>query len=149
MRPMLLGFALCGILLAGCSSHGTLGIIANPVVDAGALLKAGKSYKELGYVEGQKCRHFILAIIPFGDGDLAHAVYDALAQRGGAMQCLMRMSKPACMAFFQFIMSIHLPAPRSRESLLSSIRIMGPKQSPYSERNSNFLVIAYANMRCT
>jgi hypothetical protein len=83
MRSVLLGLALCGALLAGCSSHGTLGIIANPMVDAGALLKAGKSYKELGYVESQKCRHFILAIIPFGDGDLAHAVYEALAQRGG------------------------------------------------------------------
>ena len=83
MRSMLLGLALCGTILAGCSSHGTLGIIAKPMLDAGGLLKAGKSYKELGPVEGQKCRHFILAIIPFGDGDLAHAVEEALAPKEG------------------------------------------------------------------
>lgn len=83
MRRTLLGLALGGILLAGCSSHGTLAIVAKPMVDAGGLLKAGRSYHELGPVEGQTCRHFILAIIPFGDGDLAHAVEEALAPKGG------------------------------------------------------------------
>jgi hypothetical protein len=53
------------------------------MADAGGLLKAGRSYHELGPVEGQTCRHFILAIIPFGDGDLAHAVEEALAPKGG------------------------------------------------------------------
>jgi hypothetical protein len=82
VKPLILWLALCGILLAGCSSSGTLGIIAKPMADPGGLIKAGRSYQELGYVEGQKCRHFILAVIPFGEGDLAHAVDEALAQKG-------------------------------------------------------------------
>lgn len=34
-------------------------------------------------MEGQKCRNFLLAIVPWGDGDLAHAVEEALAEKGG------------------------------------------------------------------
>jgi len=84
MRPPLLRLALCSILLlAGCSSSGTLGIITKPMADPGGILKAGRPFQELGSVEGQKCRHFVLAVIPWGEGDVAHAVEEALAQKGG------------------------------------------------------------------
>jgi hypothetical protein len=46
-------------------------------------LKSGRPFQELGPVEGQQCRHFVLAIIPWGQGDVSHAVEDALAQTGG------------------------------------------------------------------
>ena len=51
--------------------------------DPASLLKSGRTFKELGPVEGQACRHFVLAIIPWGKGDFGHAVDEALEQRGG------------------------------------------------------------------
>lgn len=73
----------CAFLLAGCSSSGTLGIVTKSTADPVALLKAGRHYQELGPVEGQSCRHFVLAVVPWGEGDVTHAVDKALEQRGG------------------------------------------------------------------
>jgi hypothetical protein len=70
-------------LFAGCSSNGTLSIIAKPLADPAGLLRSGRQFKELGPVEGQQCRHFVLAVIPWGQSDVAHVVEDALAQTGG------------------------------------------------------------------
>ena len=71
------------IFLTGCSSSGTLGIVTQSSADPASLLRSGKAFKELGPVEGQACRHFVLAIIPWGQGDFGHAVDQALAQKGG------------------------------------------------------------------
>lgn len=71
------------VFLAGCSSSGTLGIVTKSTADNAALLKSGRAFQELGPVEGQACRHFVLAIIPWGEGDFANAVDKALAQKGG------------------------------------------------------------------
>jgi hypothetical protein len=49
--------------------------------EPGALLKSGRTFQELGPVEGQACRHFVLAIIPWGEGDFAHAVDQALEKK--------------------------------------------------------------------
>jgi hypothetical protein len=51
--------------------------------DPTSLLKNSQGYEELGPVEGQACRHFILAIIPFGQSDMAKAVDNALETTGG------------------------------------------------------------------
>lgn len=83
MRSMRLGLIFSCALLVGCSSSGTLGIIGKPLADPAGLLRSGRAFQELGYVEGQQCRHFVLAIIPWGESDVAHVVEEALAQRGG------------------------------------------------------------------
>jgi hypothetical protein len=46
-------------------------------------LKSGVAFEELGPAEGSACRHFVIAVIPFGDSTLSSAVDDALAQKGG------------------------------------------------------------------
>lgn len=83
MRFAILGVTLCCLLMVGCSSSGNFGILIKPMADPAGLLKSGRSYQELGPVEGQACRHFVLAIIPWGEGDVAHAVEEALAPKGG------------------------------------------------------------------
>jgi len=74
---------LMALLLFGCSSTGTLGIVARSTGDPGALLRNGKSFKELGAVSGSSSRFFLLAIVPWGDGTFSTAVNDALAKKGG------------------------------------------------------------------
>ena len=73
---------LCSFI-AGCSSTGTLGIVTKSSADPGEILKVGKNYQELGPTEGQACRHFVLAIIPWGESDFAEAVDKALEKSGG------------------------------------------------------------------
>ena len=69
--------------LAGCSSSGTLGIVTRSSADPASLLRSGRTFEEIGPAEGQACRHFVLAIIPWGQGDFAKAVDKALEQRQG------------------------------------------------------------------
>jgi len=83
MRRSLWIIAASVMFLAGCSSSGTLGIVTKSSADPASLLRSGRAFKELGQVEAQACRHFVLAIIPWGQGDFAKAVDDALVQRGG------------------------------------------------------------------
>ena len=70
-------------MLVGCSTPGTLGIVTKSSVDPASLLKNSQGYEELGPAEGQACRHFILAIIPFGQSNMAKAVDKALESTGG------------------------------------------------------------------
>jgi hypothetical protein len=74
---------LTGILLYGCASVGTLGIVTKSAGDPGAMLRNQQSYKELGPVEGKACRFFALAVIPWGDATLSTAVDGALAKVNG------------------------------------------------------------------
>jgi hypothetical protein len=71
------------IMLAGCTSVGTLGIVTRSTGDPGSLLRNPTQYKELGVVEGEACRYFLLAIVPWGDATLTTAVDQALATVGG------------------------------------------------------------------
>lgn len=71
------------ILLGGCSSSGTLGIVTKSSADPASLLRSGRTFKELGPVQAQVCRHFVLAIIPWGESDFGRAVDKALVERGG------------------------------------------------------------------
>lgn len=82
-RTLLLSFALMTLVIAGCSSSGTLGIVTRSTADAGGLLKSGRSFQDLGPAEGTACRHFVLAIIPWGDSTFSTAVDNALLQKGG------------------------------------------------------------------
>jgi len=75
--------AACAIVLAGCSSSGTLGIVTKSSADPASLLRSGRAFKELGPVQGEACRHFLIAVIPWGESDVARAVDRALVERGG------------------------------------------------------------------
>ncbi len=74
---------LGGALLSGCTSVGNLGIVTKPSANNADRLKSGVSFEELGPVEGSACRHFILAVIPFGNSSFSKAVDEALGQKGG------------------------------------------------------------------
>ena len=71
------------VILTGCSSTGNLGIVTKPSADNAERLRSGVKFEELGPVEGSSCRHFVRAVIPFGDGSFSKAVEDALSSRGG------------------------------------------------------------------
>ena len=79
----LTGLFVVIFVLTGCTSVGNLGIVTKPSADAASLLKSGRAYKELGPAEGEACRHFLLAIIPWGDSSFSTAVNNALAEKGG------------------------------------------------------------------
>ena len=78
---------LIGVLvmfgLAGCVSVGSLGIIAKSSIDPVSVLKTAHSVKDLGPAEGQSCRYFVIAVIPWGNSDVQTAVDKALASSGG------------------------------------------------------------------
>ena len=79
----LTGLFVVIFVLTGCTSVGNLGIVTKPSADAASLLKSGRAYKELGPAEGEACRHFLLAVIPWGDSSFSTAVNNALAEKGG------------------------------------------------------------------
>ena len=70
-------------MLVGCSTTGTLGMVTKSSADPASLLKTNQGYEELGPAEGKACRHLILAIIPFGQSDMAKAVDKALETTSG------------------------------------------------------------------
>jgi hypothetical protein len=75
---------LLGLLaLAGCVSVGSLGVITKSSVDPASTLKTAHTVKDLGQTEGQACRYFIIAVIPWGNSDIQTAVDRALAPTGG------------------------------------------------------------------
>lgn len=69
---------LAAVVLTGCTSVGTLGIVTKSTGDPGAMLKNAQSYKELGPVQGGACRFFLAGVIPWGDATLSTAVENAL-----------------------------------------------------------------------
>ena len=74
---------VCCLLTSGCTSTGALGLVTARE-DASTVLTQGPlTYDELGAVEGEACRHFVLAIIPWGASDFRAAVDDALSKKGG------------------------------------------------------------------
>ena len=71
------------LALAGCTSTGNFGLITRPSASPGELLSGSHPYKELGPVQGQACRFFLLAIVPWGDSTPTTAVDRALKRSGG------------------------------------------------------------------
>jgi hypothetical protein len=80
---VLMALVLFAVTLSACTSVGTLGIVTKPSADPGALLKGGQPYKELGSVQGEACRFYLLSLIPWGDATFSKAVNEALAKSGG------------------------------------------------------------------
>jgi len=83
MKVKLMVLLLVVLALSGCSSSGNLGMIVKSSADPGALLTNKTSYREIGPTEGEACRFFILAVIPFGSSDVSAAVDEALLKSGG------------------------------------------------------------------
>ncbi len=83
MLIRILVVALIIAMAAGCSSTGTMGIAAKSMADPGGLLKAGRSYSEIGPAYGRSCRFIAIGIVPFGNGTFTSALEDALAATGG------------------------------------------------------------------
>jgi len=75
-------FALA-VTVLGCTSVGHLGIVTRASANNADRLKAGVQFEELGPSEGTACRHFLVAVIPFGNSTFSSAVEEALAARGG------------------------------------------------------------------
>ena len=71
------------VFMFGCSSMGSLGIVAKSSMDPVSFLQTSHSVKDLGPAEGRACRFFILAVIPWGNSDIQAAVDQALAKTGG------------------------------------------------------------------
>jgi hypothetical protein len=71
------------VLSTGCTSVGNLGIVTKPLANNAEVLKSGTQFEELGPVEATACRHFIIAVIPFGNSALPKAVEKALDEKGG------------------------------------------------------------------
>ena len=82
-KQITLGFLLLIVLASGCTSTGTLGIVTKGSANPAALLQSAQGFEELGLTEGRACRHFILAIIPFGNSNVEEAVNIALEKTGG------------------------------------------------------------------
>jgi hypothetical protein len=76
-------FVILGMLVAGCSSTGNLGLASKSIADPGSLITSGRAYKEIGPAKGQACRFILVGIIPWGDSTASTAINDALAQSGG------------------------------------------------------------------
>ena len=70
-------------IAGGCTSVGHLGIVTRASANNADMLKSGVAFEEIGPAEGSACRHFVVAVIPFGNSTFSTAVEDALAQKGG------------------------------------------------------------------
>ena len=82
-KQITLGLLLLVVLASGCSSTGTLGIVTKSSANPAALLQSAQGFEELGLAKGKACRHFVLAIIPFGNSNFEEAVNKALKKTGG------------------------------------------------------------------
>jgi len=69
--------------LAACSTSGNLGIVMKSTADPASILRSGQDFEEIGMATGEACRHFFLAIIPWGASDFQAAVDKALNKTGG------------------------------------------------------------------
>jgi hypothetical protein len=71
------------LALSGCVSVGSLGMITKSSIDPAAVLHKAHRIEEVGPAEGQACRFFVLAVIPWGNSDVQTAVDKALGASGG------------------------------------------------------------------
>lgn len=81
MRTLMV--AALAVALGGCTTVGSLGIVARSRTDAASLIKNGTPYKEVGFARGEACRYFLFDILPWGDADVQTATDKALASVGG------------------------------------------------------------------
>ena len=83
MRLLKLIGLLVLLSVAGCTSVGSLGVITKSSADPVSVLKTSHTVRDLGPAEGQACRYFVIAVVPWGNSDFQTAVDRALATTGG------------------------------------------------------------------
>ena len=71
------------VSLSACTSVAQVGVMIGPSGDPGSIISEARSYSEIGPVEGEACRYFLLGIIPWGDSTVAAAMDQALSANGG------------------------------------------------------------------
>ncbi len=81
MRHICASLVMIGLM--GCASVGTVGMITKSTSDPLYITKTAHPIKELGPAQGEACRYFLFAIIPWGKSDLQVAVDQALTKVGG------------------------------------------------------------------
>ncbi|MHB1287230.1 MAG: hypothetical protein ACYCYP_11875 [Leptospirales bacterium] len=75
----ILSFTVGSLLLAGCTSTGTLGIVSNSESEADLGPHDSHTFHRVGSeISGTACRHFILGILPLGSSDIESAMRKAL-----------------------------------------------------------------------
>ena len=82
-KYVILVLSAAAVWISGCASVGTVGMITRSSIDPLSVVKSAHTVKDLGPVEGQACRYFLLAIVPWGKSDLQVAVDHALVKLGG------------------------------------------------------------------
>ena len=75
--------AALALLSFGCASTTNHGVLTAQVANPGDLFESAHAYEEIGPTEGQACRYFLLAIIPWGDSTTGTAMKKALEVSGG------------------------------------------------------------------
>lgn len=83
MRFFTILSALFLFTLSACTSTGSLGIVTRPASDNASILKSGRNIEEIGIAQGESCRFFLIAVVPWGNGTFSDAVNHALAEKGG------------------------------------------------------------------
>ena len=79
-------FLLLAVLfIANCSSTGNLGMVTKSQANPSSLLSSSQSFKEIGPVNGEACRFFLLGVAPFGDSTFSQAIDKALENGGDAL----------------------------------------------------------------
>jgi len=69
--------------LSACTSVAQVGVMTGPTGNPGSIISDARSYSEIGPVEGEACRYFLLGIIPWGDSTPTTAMDKALRSKGG------------------------------------------------------------------
>ena len=80
LRTTSVSLALGALLLAGCTSTGSLGIVSNSETEADLGPHDPHTFHRVGSeISGTACRHFILGILPLGSSDIEAAMKKALS----------------------------------------------------------------------
>jgi len=69
--------------LSACTSVAQVGVMTGPAGNPGLIISDARSFSEIGPVEGEACRYFLLGIIPWGDSTPTTAMDKALSAKGG------------------------------------------------------------------
>ena len=73
------------LFIASCASTGNLGMVTKSQANPSSLLSSSHSFKEIGLVNGQACRFFLLGVAPWGNSTFSQAIDNALENGGDAL----------------------------------------------------------------
>jgi hypothetical protein len=83
MKRTLVSLGLAMLMgLSGCTTVGTMGMMSKSSLDPIAKVQKA-TIKDLGPAQGEACRYFLLAVLPWGKSDMQAAVDNALSRSGG------------------------------------------------------------------